>query len=171
MEQILSWKKDWVWFFSGLANGFPKELWHEWVIPNEPKVQTHPVLLNERKKIPIVVKRRERASGGFLPERKTWFRLLAARTPHELRAACKSSRYWVRKDSRMQDYKISYYLTLVCDPRLALLFLAAKQEKRYAKSERPTSEGKRIIFLARAMAGACCGIAPRYSNEVLKIAD
>ena len=47
------------------------------------------------------------------------------------------------------------------------VFLVALQDRRCAKSSRPSSEGKRIQFLAVAMAGASRGLLPRSANDLV----
>jgi hypothetical protein len=154
------WQREWLWFFSGLRHGFPAEIEYEWIIPPLPKLQTHPVLLEELRKKEMIVTRKERLQSGSPPEQKTWNKLLEATTIPDIRKACRASRYWLRNP------RISYCLALLCD-QLGPILLAAKKERRYPKSERPTSDERRIRFLALALAGACMGIAPRYANEVL----
>jgi hypothetical protein len=160
MHDPASWQREWLWFFSGLRNGFPAEIEYEWIIPPLPKLQTHPVLLEELRKKEMIVTRKERLGSGFPAEQKTWTKLLEARTIPDVRKACGASRYWLRNP------RIFYYLALLCD-QLGPILLAAKKERRYPKAERPTSDERRSRFLALAMAGACMGIAPRYANEVL----
>jgi len=157
-------EQEWLWFFSGLRDGFPEEVSFEWVIPKPPHLQTHPILLDELKKKPLIITRKERTSIGFLPEKRTWLKLLSSKTVRDVRKACKDSRYWVRQGAKVQDFGIYYYLTLLCD-QLAPVFLAAKQENRFPKSARLTSDDRRMRFLARAMAGACRGVKPRYAND------
>ncbi len=160
------WQREWLWFFSGLRNGFAADADYEWVIPSPPRLQTHPILLDELRKKEMLVTRVERSRGSSPPDPKTWLKLLGARTIRDIRKACRGSRYWVPLNGSGQHLRIHYFLTLLCDS-LGPVLLAAKQESRYPKSERPTSDERRCRFLACAMAGACLGISPRYANEML----
>jgi hypothetical protein len=162
-RELLTWEREWIWLFSGLQDGFSVTTWHTHVIPNEPKLQTHPILLAELRKKPIDVKSERHTSGGFLPEKKTWLKLLQAKTVREVRDVCRGSRYWATPEVRIRDSNAFYLLSVLCD--LAMVFVAAKREKRYPKSKRTTSAEKQIRFLARAMAGGCLGMMPRYANE------
>ncbi len=46
-------------------------------------------------------------------------------------------------------------------------FLAATQDRRWPKSDRPTNQGRRIRFLARSMAGITMGISIRTAQDLL----
>lgn len=146
-HDLLDWEREWVWLFSRLRDGFPGRVSYEWVIPDPPKLQIHPILLDELKKKPMIATRKERTSEGYLSEKRIWLKLLSAKTVREVRKACRGSRYWARAGAKIQDVRAYYLLTRVCD--LALALLAAKQDRRFPKSERPTSKEKRLRFLAR----------------------
>jgi hypothetical protein len=46
-------------------------------------------------------------------------------------------------------------------------FLNAKRDPRWPKSDRPTSQGRRIRSLARSMAGISMGISIRTTQDLL----
>jgi hypothetical protein len=160
---LYAWDAEWLWFFSGLRNGFPAKTWYSIAVPKKPRLQTHPILLAELRKKPIDVKREKHISASLPMDRKTWVNLLAANMVRDVRRVCKSSKYWSRESGDIRNLRACYFLGLTFD--LAPIFLAAKREERYPKSTRPTSDGKRMRFLARAMAGACLGLSPRYTHE------
>jgi hypothetical protein len=158
-------EREWLWFFSGIHGGFPREDWYEKTIPEERRSEPHPLLMDELRNTPRVVVVPTKNAGGYLPQRKLWLKLLQARTPQDTKNACKESLFWIREDGTVKDSRILYFLSLLCD--LASVFLVAKKEKRYPQSDRPSSDAKRVLYLARAMAGACLGVTPRYANEEL----
>lgn len=165
MYKLRRWEAEWNFFFDGLRNGFPPQSCCEWHIPGPPGTNAHPLLQEERQKFAMVIRREQRSIPGFLPEKKTWKKLLAATTEPALQKACKESRYWPKKSSNLEFTQVGYLLSLIW--KLAPIFLAAKLEKRYPAGDRPTSEDKKARFLAQAMAGACNGIAPRYAVDKL----
>jgi hypothetical protein len=96
----------------------------------------------------------------FKDERALWLRLLEATTPEEVRAACDESEFWLnpkRGGTLFHDVLSGY----------AESFLDAKRDKRWPKADRPTSEGRRIRFLARSMAGISMGISIRTAQDLL----
>lgn len=166
MYELLHWEAEWKFFFDGLRNGFPPQTSYEWHIPGPPRTNAPALLQEERQKIEMLIKRKERSMPGFLPEKKTWKKLLIATTVRELRRACEESRYWPKKNSNIESPQGGYFLSLIWE--FAPIFLAAKLEKRYPIGNRPSSEDKRARFLAQAMAGACNGIMPRYAIDKLR---
>jgi hypothetical protein len=100
----------------------------------------------------------------FEDEHGLWIGLLNATTAKQVRAICKQSSFWLNP----QRGGIEFYRTLF---RRANDFLAAKQDPRWPKSNRPTSEGRRIRFLARSMAGIMMGIRIRTAQDLLAKTD
>src|ERR1700730_7394197 len=96
----------------------------------------------------------------FKDERGLWVRLLQASTPEEVRAVCDESPYWLNP----KRGSILFYDLL---SRNAKSFLAAKRDRRWPKSDRPTNQGRQIRFLARSMAGITVGISIRTAQDLL----
>jgi len=93
-------------------------------------------------------------------EHDLWVRLLQARTPEQVRAICDESLYWL--NPKRGAIQFHYILT-----ENAKSFLAALEDPRWPKSDRPTNQGRRIRFLARSMAGITMGISIRTAQDLL----
>jgi hypothetical protein len=93
-------------------------------------------------------------------EEALWLRLLNATTPEQVRAVCDESPYWLNP----KRGSILFYNVLA---RNAQSFLAAKEDRRWPKSVRPTNQGRQIRFLARSMAGITMGISIRTAQDLL----
>jgi len=159
-------EQAWLWFFTGLSAGFQTETWEEVVkFPVEPRSDTPKLLSEERRRFPTVAGIQTKTAGGWLPQRKLWNELLSATTVQEIKTACRRSHFWPRDHGAVRDLRIFYYLSVLSD--LAPMFLVAKTERRFPRSDRPTSDCKKILYLARAMAGAYLGVTPRFANEKL----
>lgn len=100
----------------------------------------------------------------FRDENGLWERLLKATSPEEVKAVCDESPYWLNP----KRGAILFYRVL---SENAKNFLAAKQNRRYPRSDRPTTRGRRIRFLARSMAGISMGIGVRTAQDLLKTTD
>lgn len=107
------------------------------------------------------------------PDGSTYSQLLRAKTIRRVRTVCKRSRYWQtlkakrcrflyrikNQDERMRAHQELTNLAGMIFPRLqdiynhADKFLLAKADRRFPASKRPTSDERRLRFLARAMAG------------------
>ena len=96
----------------------------------------------------------------FEDEHALWKRLLNATTPEEIQAVCDESPYWLNP----QRGAILFHDVLSGN---ANSFLAAKQDRRFPKSDRPTNQGRQIRFLARSMAGITVGISIRTAQDLL----
>ena len=96
----------------------------------------------------------------FKDEHALWQRLLNAATPEEVIAVCDESPFWLNP----KRGAIMFYDLLSGN---AERFLAAMQDRRWPKSDRPTSQGRRIRFLARSMAGVTMGIGIRTAQDLL----
>jgi hypothetical protein len=107
------------------------------------------------------------------PDGSTYSQLLRAKTVRRVRTICRRSRYWQplkskrcrflyridNKDERMRAYQELANLAGIIFPRLqdvynhADRFLLAKSDRRFPASNRPTSDKRRMHFMACAMAG------------------
>ena len=96
----------------------------------------------------------------FQDEHALWLRLLDATTPEEVRAVCDESEFWLNP----KRGAILFHDALF---HHAEDFLAAKRDSRWPKTNRPTSQGRRIRFLARSMAGISMGISIRTAQDLL----
>ena len=97
---------------------------------------------------------------NFKDERALWERLLNATTLEEVKAVCDESPFWLnpKRGATMFHDLLSGNTEG---------FLAAMQDRRWPKSNRPTSQGRRIRFLARSMAGITMGIGIRTAQDLL----
>jgi len=101
----------------------------------------------------------------FKDEHDLWLRLLNATTRKDVKAVCDESPYWLnpKRGATMFHDLLSGN---------AEGFLAAMQDRRWPKSDRPTNQGRRIRFLARSMAGITMGISIRTAQDLLaKVQD
>jgi len=96
----------------------------------------------------------------FKDEYALWRRLLNATTVEEVRAVCEESPYWLNP----KHGSVLFHDLL---SKNAESFLAAKEDRRWPKSNRPTNQGRRIRFLARSMAGVTMGIRIRTAQDLL----
>ena len=96
----------------------------------------------------------------FKDEHALWQRLLNATTPEEVKAVCDESPFWLNP----KRGAIMFHDLLSGN---AEGFLAAMRDRRWPKSNRPTSQGRRIRFLARSMAGITMGIGIRTAQDLL----
>jgi hypothetical protein len=102
--------------------------------------------------------------------------LLRAREPEVIRDICRDAHSLVRCEVRQGDYQdvrlsnwpidngtmVPEYLS-----QYAEQFIAAKNDSRFPRSSRETSQLKRLWFLSRALAGAVCGIKSRTAINLL----
>jgi hypothetical protein len=97
---------------------------------------------------------------NFQDEHALWRQLLDATTAEQVRAVSDESPYWLNPE---RDSILFYDLL----SRNAKSFLAAKTDRRFPKSNRPTNQGRQIRFLARSMAGISMGISIRTAQDLL----
>ena len=97
---------------------------------------------------------------NFKDERALWFRLIQATTPEEVQAVCDESEFWLNP----KHGATLFHDVLSQHPEG---FLDAKRDSRWPKTNRPTSQGRRIRFLARSMAGISMGISIRTAQDLL----
>ena len=93
-----------------------------------------------------------------------WERLKQAKTIQQVRNACYSSKWWVEQASPRGKGK-AWMRILTKHPDE---FLKAKDDKRYPRSDRPSSDNKRLRYLAYAMAGVSCGMSYRSAIDLLE---
>lgn len=101
-----------------------------------------------------------RSDLDFQPETDLWIQLLQATTAEQVRAVCDQSQFWLNPKRGATEFH-----RMLSDQ--AESFLAAKQDPRWPRSDRPTNQGKRIRFLARALAGITMGISVRTAQDLL----
>lgn len=150
----------WYFVFKGLRDGAPSVALLRPRI-TERKLSTHPVLRqelrNERhfnfKMVPAYTK-------GVPAERELWARLLEAKKPSEVRSICRRPRYWLNPKWGGRPYVQALH-------DHAAEFLKAKNGSRFPCSSRPSSDEKRLDYLARAMAGISCGVSGRTAVNLL----
>jgi hypothetical protein len=95
-------------------------------------------------------------------EPRIWGRLLRAETVNQVRSTAYSSRYWLnprRRGGRVWLRVLS---------KQADQFLRAKEDPRYPRSNRPSSEDKKLRYLARALAGISLGVSYRTAVDLLE---
>ena len=100
------------------------------------------------------------ADSKFENEHALWLRLLQATSPEEVKAVCVASPYWLNPKRGAALFHDALL-------RNANGFLAAKKDPRWPKTDRPTSQGRRIRFLARSMAGTSMGVSIRTAQDLL----
>jgi hypothetical protein len=90
-----------------------------------------------------------------------WKALLRARTRGQVRSICSGAKFnsfkRTIKDARVQK---------MCD--YPEYFLAAKRDKRFPRSARPSTIKKRLDYLGRAMAGLAFHIKPGTAVDLLR---
>ena len=101
---------------------------------------------------------------GVRGDRNLWERLKRAKTVKQVRDACYSSKWWVDQTSR-KGRRNAWMRKLTKD---ANQFIKAQEDKRYPRSNRPSSDKKRLRYLAHAMAGIACGISYRTAVDWLE---
>lgn len=102
--------------------------------------------------------RREYENFRIPAEPDTLIALLEAETPEEIKRICRRSKW-------MERHPYSYLKRYL--PDLASQFLVAKDDRRFPKSERPSSIPKKFWFLACALAGAMHGLSPRRAVNLV----
>jgi hypothetical protein len=105
-----------------------------------------------------------RSDLDFKPETDLWRQLLEATNSEEVRTVCDQSEFWLNP----KRGAIIFYRTL---SEHADSFVAAKKDPRWPRSDRPTNQGKRNRFLARALAGIAMGISVRTAQDLLAKTD
>jgi hypothetical protein len=98
---------------------------------------------------------------GPEPEPEVWAALLRAKTAEGVRRACGASKRWL--NPRWQGRIFVEELA-----KNAEKFARAKKDPFYPRSKRRTSDKKRAIFFARAMAGIVLEISPITAVDRLR---
>ena len=171
LAELTFWENEWRHFFTGLRDGFP-QIAFETMDIRYPKVPEHPLLLQEFNRRPYKpIPTRVLTFKRIFSERKLWNRLLKARAIRQVRRLCRRSRYWPDPERRKKPQALNgFFLARLNEVHeKADLFLLAKLDHHYPCSDRPKSDGKRISFLSRAMAGATMGVRPRTAIDLLGI--
>ena len=97
-------------------------------------------------------------------DRNLWEKLKRAKTIQQVRNACYKSTWWKYQTSRKgKGNTWMRKLTKNADQ-----FIKAKEDKRYPRSNRPSSEDKRLRYLSHAMAKIACGISYRTAVDWLE---
>ncbi len=168
---LLLWENEWYWVFYGLAYGAGDvDDRREYFEPPRPPRHTgieeldreRSKSFNIREKQPNAWKRarylvrRQRIP----PEADVWEKLKVANSEAEVREACQASAYWLNAENSPRPFVAK----LLQHPEE---LLKAKLY-RYPKSERPTSELKRMIHFARALAGTMEGIGGARAIDLIR---
>lgn len=95
------------------------------------------------------------------PEKDVWEKLKRAETIVEVREACQQSKYWLNPKVGGRGF-----LRHLSDQ--AAQFLKSKKDARYPRSNRPLSDSKRLLYLARVMAGITCQVSFRSAVDRLE---
>jgi hypothetical protein len=109
-------------------------------------------------------------------EPQLWKALKRARSAAEVRRICRQSKYWLKWEFKGEINGRRWYCRVpsACPKALydyAEEFCRAKQSERYPRSDdRPSSDDKRIEYLARVMAGLSLvrPIAPATAVDLLR---
>jgi hypothetical protein len=144
------WAREWFFVFKGMRDGKPSVEVEAYNYESR-KLSTHPALAQElRHELRMRIIPVPRRTIGVPAERKLWDALLRASTLRQVRAICQRSKYWLNPKWRGKVYVRDLY-------EHADQFLNAKKARRYPRSERPSSDDRRLKFLAAAMAGIAVG--------------
>jgi hypothetical protein len=101
----------------------------------------------------IEVEEKSRLRERELAEPQVWKRLVRATTAERVRDACHRSKRWLNPNWRGRPF-----VSLLSEK--AEQFVRAKDDRFYPRAQHPSSDRKRVVFFARAMAGISCGISP-----------
>jgi hypothetical protein len=170
-RHLLIWEREWYWIFDGLVRGIaPTDgVEQDWELIRPPKLSGIPELDEERMsayhaktitKEGWVPRRYRKRTRGRPAERDVWTKLFRAKTSTQVRAAYRSSRFWLNSSKNMRGWVEE----LDKHPKE---FLKAKTY-RYPKSKRPSSEEKRVLHFARAMSGIMTEIGPVRAIDLIR---
>lgn len=171
IDDLLSWEHEWYWIFHGLAYGIPNRIdmrtYWQGVPPPKP---TSPELYAERVK--TWNKKRASRDGwkrmeqyvespGVAPEKGIWQQIESASSASAIVRASDRSAFWLNARANGRPYTVKL-------KENAHEFLKAK-EYRYPTSDRPSSEEKRVLHFARAMAGIMEGIGSVRAIDLIRL--
>jgi hypothetical protein len=94
-------------------------------------------------------------------EPQVWRQIKTARFPSQIQAAIERSPYWLNSQRNRRPYVLKL-------AENSEEFLKAK-EYRYPQSDRPSSEKKRALHFARAMAGIMEGIGVVRAIDLIRL--
>ena len=97
------------------------------------------------------------------PHSGAWEQLKRARTEKEIRRVAESIRRWAHHMAR-NDWQIEFP-RVIADHAKDLL--RAKKSWNYPRKGRPKSDDKRVLFLAKVLAGFMLGISSGYATKLL----
>lgn len=172
VPDLLFWEHEWHWVFQGALRGIPsRQDWHEYWEPTPPpKRSGNNDLYKER--VRMWEERRKSQAGyqhrwyqvprrGIPPEPEVWRQLTRAQSGVAIVKACVSSAFWLDPKRNGRPYVVE----LREHPGE---FLKAKKY-RYPASDRPSSEKKRVLHFARAMAGTMEGIGAARAIDLIRL--
>jgi hypothetical protein len=165
---LMVFEHEWYKIFDGLRNGVdqhyatyseprvkrPKLLGYPYEYVNEDRVKEW--IRKQQEPTDLIEQRRRHR---IPDERHLWEQLKNARSARQVRVIYKKSEIWFRRHSRP-------WLQGIYDH--ADEFIRAKSNSRYPKSNRPSSDGKRIEYFARVMAGITLRIPPATAIDKLR---
>jgi hypothetical protein len=168
LETLLVFELEWYKIFDGLRNGIDQQ-YATYSVPRiePPKLLRFPYEgLNEERVKEWIRKQQEptdlieqRRRHRIPDERHLWERLKKARSARQIRAIYEKSEIWFRRSGRPWLRDIYNH---------ADEFIGAKGDSRYPKSNRPSSDGKRVEYFARVMAGITLRIPPATAIDKLR---
>jgi len=179
--ELISWEHEWYQVFHGLAFGVSAKIRTQRVweplpgpklrawLPESKRPRGFEKLDAERvsewNSKPESQKWQEGEYNDEIPkipaEPQVWREIKCARSPAEIVKACENSRIWLNPSSHGRPYVVK----LKENP---VEFLKAK-EYRYPRSDRPSSEKKRVLHFARAMAGIMKGIGAVRAIDLIRL--
>jgi hypothetical protein len=176
-KPLLVWEAEWFWVFHLLVFGISAHTGtHEYWEPRRPPMPVgkhgEPVpeslyrarVRDHREKMRTgagwVLKKEPYDIKGRPGEPDIWKRLKSARTVAQVRNACRASRLWLNPRETQRPWVMDLQAH-------AAEFLDGKA-RRYPKSDRPSSERKRIVHFARVMAGITVGISPARAIDLFR---
>jgi hypothetical protein len=169
-RDLLIWEHEWYWVFCGLTQGIParNKMVSDWVPIPALKLSGRKELDEERLAFWFA---KTRTPSGWVPRRyrqliralpaepEVWEAILKARTPAQIRKACRSSRFWLNP---------AFGRPWVTELQTHAKEVLVAKDYRYPASSRPSSTSKRILHLARAMAGLSVGIGPVRAIDLIR---
>jgi hypothetical protein len=172
IESLLFWEHEWYAIFHGLAFGLPERgIWQSHWEPIPPPAPTGDIGLYSERVREWEEKRKTSAGSkyeryrvsrpGIQSEIEVWNQIKDAGSSAALISACDNSAFWLNPKNGNKPYVVKLREN-------ANEFLKSKCY-RYPNSDRPSSETKRVLHFARAMAGIMEGIGPIRALDLIRL--
>jgi hypothetical protein len=172
LEMLYFWEHEWHAVFNGLAHGLSERgIWRSNWEPAAPPKRTGDIKLYQER-VRAWEARRKTSDGwkyeryrlsrpGIQSEPQVWQQIKSAATPAAITDASDRSEFWLHAKRIGRPYVVK--LRENADE-----FLKSKHY-RYPHSDRPSSEAKRVLHFARAMAGIMEGVGPIRAIDIIRL--